>query len=266
MLAYQFMQRALLVGGFLSLILPLMGVIVVNRNTSTVGDAIAHSSLSGIGIGLLFGFSPLIGSILVAIFSILSLEWIRIKGLGRGDLATSIITSLGVGLASLLTDIVPTSTDFSSYLFGSIVTINASEVYISIILSLVILILFFCYYYQLMYISFDLDGALASGIHQGKIDFLFNILLAITIAIGARVLGVLIISSLLILPVACGMMISRSYKKTVFSSMIFGFLFVLLGLVASFYFGIKPGGSIVVIATLCLLFLLLIKKIQKERL
>lgn len=265
MLEYAFMRKALLVGMLLGLIIPLMGVLVINRRTSTVGDALSHTSLAGIGIGLLIGFDPIIGSIGACVLGALSIESVRRRFPGHGDMATAIVTSTGVGLASILSDIVPTTTNFESYLFGSIIAISDMEVVISIIMSIAIFVMFFLMYYQMIYISIDDQGARISGVAVSRVELLFTLLLAISIAISSRIIGVLMVSSLMILPVASAMAISRSYRATVLKAMIFGVSFILIGLTISFYGGIKPGGAIVLTGVACFLLTLLYNLLRGMR-
>ena len=163
MFAYDFMKKAIFVGLLLGIIIPLMGVVVVNRRTSTVGDALSHSSLAGIGIGLLLGFSPIVGAAFACILGALSIEAVRRHFPGNGDLATAIVTSAGIGLASLLTDFVPSAVRLESYLFGSIVAIADYEVWLSVAISFAVLLAFFWYIYPLLYLSVDPQGARIHG-------------------------------------------------------------------------------------------------------
>lgn len=260
MLGYTFMRRALFVGIILGIVIPLVGVIVINRKTSTMGDALSHTSLAGIGFGLLFGFSPVIGAIAATLIAALSIEAIRKKFPGRGDMATAMIMSTGVGIASILSDIVPTSTNFESFLFGSIITITNNEAIISIILSIITFAAFFHYYHETLYISVDREGARISGVSVKRIDFLFTILIAVMIAISSRVIGVLMVSSLMILPVASSISLMKSYKGAVILSMFLGAMFVAVGLWISFYFDVKPGGAIVLIGVAVFLLMLLVRR------
>lgn len=245
MLNYAFMQRALLVGFMLGLIIPLMGVIVVNRHTSTIGDALSHASLAGIGLGLLTGVAPLTGSIVMTVLGAFAIEFVRYRFPKNGDLATAMVMSAGVGLASLFSDIVPTAMKFESYLFGSILTISHEEVIFSVVISLMVFVLFFSLYYPLLYLSVDPNGARLTGLPTGLFEALFTALLAVTIAMAARTIGALMVSSLMILPVATALFFARSYRQAVFLSMGLGVVLVVSGLVASFYWGLKPGGAIV---------------------
>lgn len=258
MLNYSFMQRAFLSGIMLGLIIPLMGVLVVNRHSSSLGDALAHVSLAGIALGLISGIGPLWGSILACLVGVFLIDYFSRKYPGRGDLATAIVMSGGIGLAALLSRKVPSSMSFESYLFGSIVTVTWNETILSVVICLVVILAFFYNYYALLYMSIDPQSAALSDYNTLAVSQLMNALLAVTIALSARLIGVLMVSSLLVLPAACAILISSNYRQVVVSSMAFGVAFVVLGLLESYYLGLQPGGAMVVTGILACLVCLFI--------
>lgn len=263
--SYPYMVRALIVGFVISLIIPLMGVVVVNKKMSIIGDAMSHVALAGVMIGSVLSFEPLLMSIILCILAGLFIELIRKRLPGYQDLSTSITMSTGVGLAAILTGFVKTKTNFESFLFGSIVAITDSEMWIVIFVSILILVLFIYFYRDLLYVSFDETSAKISGVKVEKINFLFMILVAITVSLSARTVGILIISSLMILPVACSMQFELSYFKTTLLSSILGVIFTIVGLILSFYVGLKPGGTIVLLGVLTLIIIIILtsKKMGK---
>lgn len=265
MLAYGFMQRALLIGFLLGLVIPMIGVVVVNRRTSTIGDALAHSSLAGIGLGLVLGIAPMYGAILLTLVGAFAIEGLRRKFPKNGDLATAMILSLGVGSASLFTDMVPMGSNMESYLFGSIISSAMSDLVIVAVLSLVILVAFMLFYAPLAFLSLDPVGARLSGLPAERIDSFFTLLLALTISIASKTIGVLMVSSLLILPVATAMITASSYMSAVKRSVILGIFLMLSGLTLSYYFSLKPGGAIVLIGVLVFLLALISKRYIKGR-
>ncbi|WP_019131653.1 metal ABC transporter permease [Peptoniphilus obesi] len=256
---YTFMNKALIVGLLLSIIIPFIGVVVVNKKISLVGDALSHVSLSGIMIGLVAGVSPTIVSIFVCVIAVLFLEFIRNKFPSYQEISTAIIMSTGIGLASLMSGFVKTAANFESYLFGSILAISNFEFILIIILSIFVFLTFVYLYRELMSICFDEVSARISGINVNLINTIFMILIAITISISARIIGILIISSLMVIPVACAMRFKFGYFKTVVLSSVFGLFFTMAGLFISFYLGLKPGGTIVLIAVLTLVIILISK-------
>ena len=253
--SYPYMVKALIVGCIISLIIPLMGVVVVNKKMSIIGDAMSHVALAGVMLGSVMSFQPLLMSIVLCVFSAIFIEIIRKKLPGYADLSTSITMSTGIGLAALLTGFVKTRTNFESFLFGSIVAITDEEMWIVIFVSAVVLLLFIYFYRDLLYISFDENSAKISGVPVDRINLIFMILVALTVSLSARIL---IISSLMILPVACAMQFEKSYFKTTVMSSVFGIFFTITGLFLSFYLGLKPGGTIVLLGVITLVVVILL--------
>lgn len=265
MFAYAFMRRALVVGLLLGLIIPLMGVVVINRRTATIGDALAHTSLAGIGLSLMAGFAPLLGAVLMTLLGAFSIEFLRRKFSKNGDLATAMVLSVGVGLASLFSDFAPVGANLESYLFGSIMATSDLELGLVFILSLLVVGSFFFFYYPLLFISMDPVGASISGLPARWIDSFFTVLLALTISLSAKTIGILMVSSLLILPVASAMLFCRSYRKTCLWAVAFGLLLVISGLLLSYYFSLKPGGAIVLMGVGVFVLCLFLRRLLPSR-
>jgi len=247
-LQYAYMQRALLVGLLLSVIVACLGTVMVHKRLSLIGDALSHSSLAGVAIGLLGGFNPILGAMGVCIVAAFSIEAIRKKLGNHSELAVAIVMSTGIGLAGILSGFVRSSADFNSFLFGSIVAISGFEARLVLILAVIVLVAFVLLYKELFYISFDEQAASISGVPVGVVNAIFTILTAVTVSIAARTVGALIISSLLVVPVAAAMSIARSYKTTVLWAIFVSAVSTIGGLVLSFYLGLKPGGTIVLIS------------------
>ena len=203
---YPFMQRAFLVGVLLALIIPCVGIVIVLKRLSMIGDALSHTSLAGV----LSGF-------------------------------------------------VRSAASFNSFLFGSIVAISDGELYTVAVVSGIIVLAFLFLYKELFYLALDERAARMSGIPVGIINSVFTVLIAVTVSIAARTVGALIVSSMMVVPVACGMQLGRSYKQTVLWSIAFAEGFTVGGLFLSYYVGLKPGGTIVLLGVACLLLLLILK-------
>lgn len=257
---YSYMIKALIVGAFLSIIIPCMGVVVVNKKISVIGDALSHVSLAGVMLGLITSTSPVLGALVLCVLGSLFLEYVRTKFPGYQEISSAILMSTGIGLASLFSGFVKTSANFEEYLFGSIIAIPEFDFYLILIVSLVVFILFFYLFTDLMYISFDESSARLSGVNVDRVNLIFMILIAVTISVSARTVGILIISSLMVVPVASAMQFKLGYLKTTILASVFGFIFTITGLVSSFYIGLKPGGAIVLFGVLFLTIILLIKK------
>lgn len=250
MLQFEFMQRALLSGLMLSIMIPLIGVVMVNRKTSMVGDALSHTSLAGVGLGLILGFDPVLGAIAVCIVAGLSIEKIRKRFPQYGDMATAVTMSTGLGLAAVLSDFAPGGNTFESYLFGSISSVTRADLrHVSIVFALVLLTSII-YYTALLDLSIDTNLARLAGVKVRFVNGIFTILTAVTIALACKMVGALLVASLMVLPVATALMICRSYKQTLWTSVILGMLYMMTGIVLSYYFDLRPGGAIVILAVI----------------
>ena len=247
---YPFMQRAFLVGILLALIIPCVGIVIVLKRLSTIGDALSHTSLAGVAAGLLFNINPVLA---------FGIEAIRKKLPRYAEMSIAIILSAGVGLAGVLSGFVRSAASFNSFLFGSIVAISDGELYTVAVVSGIIVLAFLFLYKELFYLALDERAARMSGIPVGIINSVFTVLIAVTVSIAARTVGALIVSSMMVVPVACGMQLGRSYKQTVLWSIAFAEGFTVGGLFLSYYVGLKPGGTIVLLGVACLLLLLILK-------
>lgn len=268
MFQLEFMRRAFLVGLMLSVVIPCIGVVMVNKRNSMIGDALSHVSLAGVTIGLIFRVNPIITAIVSCAVASFSIEIMRKYFPKNSDISTAIIMSLGIGLAAVLSDFVKGAANFSSFLFGSIVAISDFEVYLVTIIFFIVLIIFFIMYKALLYISFDEVGARLAGIKVQTVNIIFTFLISLTISIASRTVGVLMVSSLMVVPVACALRLSKSYFQTIIYSVLFGMVFTLSGIVISFYKGLKPGGTMVLTGVITLilivLFQIIIKKLFKK--
>lgn len=269
MLAYDFMKRAFLVGIMLSIIIPMIGLIMINRRTSMIGDALSHTSLAGIGLGLILGQNPILWSLIICVFAAFAIELIRKKFDEFGDMATAIIMSTGIGIAAIMSDFSPGGSSFESYLFGSITTLTSDDVLVASIVSFCVIFVSLYLYWALLYNSIDPTMAKLAGVRVELIGGIFTFLTAITVAISAKMVGALMVTSLMVIPVATSLIIGNSYKETYFISIIFSVFSLLSGITLSYEFGIKTGGATVIVAVLGLILVSLlstiIKKIRKMR-
>lgn len=256
---YQFMTRAFIVGGLLSVILPCMGMPILLKRLSSMGDTLAHSSLAGVSIGLFTGIHPILGSIVACIVASLSIEFIRNKLKAYQEISTVIILAASVGIAGIFSSFSSGNT-IASYLFGSIITISDSEFYLVIFISLIVLISYKLIYTKLYLLIFDAENANILGINNKTINFIITFLSAISISISAKTIGSLIVSSLLIIPCILAMLFCKTYKNTLIISIIFSICFIYAGLFISYYYDLKPGSVIVLISVITLLMTLIIKR------
>jgi len=259
---FELMQRAFLVSILLALIIPCIGVIVVLKRLSMIGDSLAHTSLAGVAAGLILNINPVAGAITACIAASLGIEFIRKRLPKYAEMSIAIIMSAGIGLAGVLSGFVKTA-NFNSFLFGSIVAISDFELRLVVMVSLLVLISFVLLYKELFFISLDERLARLAGVPVWAVNFIFTILTAVTVSVAARTVGALIVSSLMVIPTACAMQYAKSYKRTVIYSICFAVLFMISGLFISYYLRLKPGGTIVLIGVVCLLLSFAVKGLPR---
>ncbi len=255
-----FMQRAMAVALFISVITPLIGNIIVLKRLSTIGDALSHAGLAGVTIGLCLSLSPVITAIIFSVLSALTIEYIRRSFPNYSEMATAVVLSFAVGVAAVASGFVKSSAGFNSFLFGSVVAISNFELVTVIVLSIAVIAIMLLLYRELFYIAFDEEGAYLSGVPVRSINLVFTILTAIVVSIAARTVGSLVISSLMIIPVACAMLISKSYLHNTVLSVVFAVIFTLAGLILTAFYDLKPGGTIVLIGICTLVVILIVRK------
>ena len=191
----------------------------------------------------------------------LIIEAIRRKLPRYSEMSISIIMSAGIGLAGVLSGFVKNSANFNSFLFGSIVAISDAEMISVIVVSVVVLALFLLLYKELFYISLDERSARLAGVPVGIVNFIFTIMIAVTVSVAARTVGALMVSSMMVVPVACAMQLGKNFKQTVWYAVGLNVLFMIIGLFAAFYLGLKPGGTIVLVGVAALLIIFIGKRI-----
>ena len=262
-LQYSFMQRAFITGILLAIITPIIGITIVLKRMSMIGDALSHASLAGVAAGLILGINPVAGAAIICVIAALSIETIRKRIPRYSEMTLAIIMSSGIGLAGILSGFVKSSANFNSFLFGSIVSISTPELILVCFISVIVFLMLCFFYQELLAIGFDETSAKISGISVKKINFLFTLLTALAISIASRTAGTLIISSMLVVPVAFGMQVAKSYRTTIIWAIFLALFTTILGLFLSYYIGVKPGGAIVLLEVLCFLITLAVKKIKK---
>ena len=262
-LQYGFMQRAFLVGILLAVITPCIGITIVLKRMSMIGDALSHSSLAGVVLGLILGVNPVAGAVVMCIVAALGIEAIRKKIPRYSEVAISIVMSAGIGLAGVLSGFVENGASLNSFLFGSIVSISEGELALVVVISVLVLAAVLFFYRDLYYIGFDENAARISGVPVKTINFIFTLLTALTVSIASRTVGTLIVSSMLVIPIACGMQVGRSYKAVMIIGVITALVTTVIGLTLSYYVGLKPGGTIVLLEVVCFLILALISRYTK---
>ena len=248
MFSYPFLVRAMIGGICISLCASLLGVSLVLKRYSMIGDGLSHVSFGALSIAVAFGWAPLAVSIpVVAAAAVLLL---RITGNGKikSDAAIAMISagSLAVGIivTSLTTGM---TTDVSSYMFGSILAMSREDMYLSVVLSLVVLGMFVICYNKVFAVTFDESFAKATGVRVSAYNLLIAVLTAITIVLGMRMMGAMLISSLVIFPALTSMRLFKSFLGVVVSAGVVSVVCFFIGLVLSYVYSIPAGASVVVV-------------------
>ncbi|WP_058486307.1 metal ABC transporter permease [Defluviitalea phaphyphila] len=259
-LQFGFMQRAIIAGIIIGILCPLIGIFIVLRRMSLIGDGLSHVALSGVATGMILNVSPLATTLIFSITAALAIEKLRKTYNKYAELSISIIMSCGIGLAVILVSLAKSiNFDLFGYLFGNITTVLPSDLWIILGLGIFVVISIFLLYKELFYLAFDEEAARLSGVPIKAINLFFIILIAITITLSMRIVGILLVSSLMILPVAASLQIANSFKQATFLSILFAEISVILGIIISYYFELASGGTIVLISVLILILVLLIK-------
>lgn len=273
-LQYEFLQNAFLTGIIIGIIAPLIGVFVVVRRLSLIADALSHVTLAGIAASLLLEkrflpvgtLNPIYMGMFFSVTGSLLIEKLRSVYKHYEELAIPIIMSGGVGLSVLFISLADGfNTDLFSYLFGSVSAVTRLDLWTILIISIFVIAIVIMLYKELFIISFDEEHAKASGLPVKGLHLLFMIMVALVIASSMRIVGVLLVSSLMTLPVAAAIRIANGFKQTIIYSIIFGETSVLGGLIISYYLDLAPGGTIVIISIIILMVTIFVKKWTLKR-
>lgn len=266
---YEFLQNAFLSGLIIGIIAPLLGVFIVVRRLSLIADALSHVTLAGIAgslylsqsVSALVFLNPLYLGIVASVTGSLFIERLRRLYKHYEELAIPIIMSAGLGFSAIFISLAEGfSSDLFSYLFGSVSAVSRQDLWIIVGIALIVIVFLVLFYKELFVLSFDEEYAKASGLPAKWIHILFMIVTALVIAGSMRIVGILLVSSLMTLPVAAAMRIAKGFKQAIIYSVAFGELAVLIGLVSAYYLDLAPGGTIVVTSILILLITIYSKK------
>lgn len=262
LLHYTFMQRALLAGTLVALACSCLGVFLVLRRFSLIGDGIAHVSFATIALGLLLHASPLVLSLpLVALAALLILTLTE-KANVYGDAAIGLVSSFGLAVGVMLASLAGGfNVDLFSYLFGNILTISHSEVMLAVLLSLLVLAAIFLFYHDLFILTFDEEYARAVGIKAKRLNQMLILLTAFTVILGIKVVGTMLVSSLIILPAVTALQLAKSFKSAILTAAVLGMASVLVGIFLSAAFNLPAGSSIVLVNFVFFLLALPLRKL-----
>ena len=245
----EYMQLALVAGVVVGATAPLIGAFLVQKRLSLMGDGLGHVAVAGVGAGLVFGTSPIWTALVVAVVAALAIEWLRARGAASGDLALALFFYGGIALGVVLAARSGTNANLQPYLFGSILTVTASDVYGVIALGALIVIAMAVSGRALLAVVLDEETARVTGIPAGALNALLAVLTAVTVVAAMRVVGVLLVAAMMVLPVATSRQVARSFRTTVLGSAVIGVVCVVIGLAASRQWALAAGGAIVLVVT-----------------
>lgn len=272
---YEFLQNAFLSGMIIGVIAPLLGVFIVVRRLSLIADALSHVTLAGIAGSLYLSqtfsalalLNPIYLGIVASVTGSLFIERLRRVYKHYEELAIPIIMSGGIGISAIFISLAQGfSADLMSYLFGSVSAVARSDLFVVIVIAVVVIVFLRIFYKELFVLSFDEEYSRASGLPSKAVHIAFMLVTALVIAASMRIVGILLVSSLMTLPVAAAMRVATSFKQTIIYAIIFGEMAVMIGLVSAFFLDLAPGGTIVVTAILILLLVIWLKKLLPQRL
>ncbi len=268
---YQFARHALFTGLIVGLICPLIGLFIVARRLSVIGEVLSHMSLSGIALGSFLGstfaiFSPKIFGLIFAVIGAFLVEWLRRIYSNFSEIAIPILLSFGIGLGVVLFSAMKGfNADFTNYLFGDLLAVSGMDLLMTIIVAIVVLAVILVFYKELLAVTFDEEYARVGGIKSTRIQIIFIVLIALTISITVQAVGVMLVSGLMVLPVSSGMMLANGFKQALLYSIIISELSIVIGLVMSYYFDLASGGAIIMAALAILLAVLAYRYFTKGR-
>lgn len=264
MLNYGFMQNALFVSIFISILCPCIGIFLVLRRYSMIGDTLSHASLAGITIGLMCNQSPVLGAFVFTSICGALIEFLRTYFKKYTDLILTIVLSLSVGTAITIISSGKLHANADSFMFGSILTVTEFDMVTVLVLSAISVLTLIFLYHQMLYIAYDEEAAKIAGVKVKLINYVFSILVASAISVSIRVVGVLVLSSMIALPVATALQLNRGFKITLIFSIVFSVIDIMLGLFTSYYLNVAPGGFTALISVFVLVTVIAVKKIVSQ--
>lgn len=245
---YGFIIRGLEAGVIVALIAPLIGIFLVLRRYSLIADTLAHVSLAGIAVGLLLGINPVLTALGTAVLASLGIERLRSSKKVYGESALALFLSGSLALAVVLLSLAKGfNANLFSYLFGSIVTVTAADVYIISALAIAVILILGYFYKELVYLTFDEQAARTSGVPARLVNTVLIILAALIVSLAIPIVGVLLIAALIVIPVITALQLKQSFFRTIIYAEIISLFSVISGIFASFYLNLSTGGTIVLI-------------------
>jgi zinc transport system permease protein len=259
--AFPFFQRALIGGLLIGGMAPLLGLFLVLRRLSMIGDTIAHVSIAGIALGFLVGVYPIGVGLIFSLLAALAIERLRSAYRTYAELSIAILMSGGVALATFLFTLGQGfNMNVTSYFFGSIYSLNSIDLYTILGVSALVFSVILLHAKEYFLLTFDEDAASVGGLPVRTLNLTLTVLTALVISVAIKIVGALLVSALLTMPVACSLLVARSFKHSILWAVVFSEVAVLSGLIAAGMFNLAPGASIVLLLVIMLVGLLTFRK------
>ena len=245
MLSYDFMVRALIIGTLVSLCAALLGVVLVLKRYSMIGDGLSHVGFGALAVAAAANLAPLAVSVPVVLVAAFFLLRLSKNSKIKGDAAIALISSTALAIGVIVASVSGLNTDLNTYLFGSVLATTKSDTVMCIVLAVVVITVFFVFYNKIFAVTFDEDFSKASGIRPSVYNMIIALLTALTIVIGMRIMGTLLISALIIFPALSSMKLCKSFKSVIVVSGVLSIICFVTGLVLSYYIDIPTGPTVV---------------------
>jgi zinc transport system permease protein len=252
---YTFFQHALLGSLFASIACGIIGTYIVTRRLVFISGGITHASFGGIGIGLYTGISPILGAAIFSVLSAFGVEWLSKRKDMREDSAIAVFWTFGMAIGIIFSFLAPGFTpDLSAFLFGNILTITLTDIWMLVILSLFLILFFYFFLTPIIYIAFDREYARSQRIPVRLFEYILMMFIALTIVSCLRMIGIVLVISLLTLPQMTANLFTHSFKKIIFMSIGIGFISCSGGLLLSYQLQVPSGASIIFFSILVYAF------------
>ncbi len=264
MFGYAFIQKALVCGILVSVACAILGVFLILRRESMTGHGFSHIAFAGVAVGLALNIMPLAAALAVSVLAALGMSAMKEKAGVHGDTVIGVFSSLGMALGIILAGASRgLGVELMSYLFGDILAIRNEELFLSAGLALAVIAVIVFKYNELLFMTFDRESARVSGIRVRALDSLLVGLTAVTVVLGMKIAGILLVAALIVIPAAAGVQIASSFKKAVLSALGFAAVSVIVGLFGAVKLNLPASGMIVVTAAVCFGVACLVKRVRK---
>ena len=263
LLQYEFIRNAIMAGILASISCGIIGVYVVVKRIVFISGGIAHASFGGIGLGYYLGINPILGVLPFSIASALSMGWVSKRSRLPEDTAIGILWAMGMSIGIILVSMTPGyAPDLMTYLFGNILTVPFSDIVLMLVLDAIIILVVYAFYKEFLALCFDEEFATVRGVHAERQYLVLLCLIALTIVVLIRVVGVILVIALLTIPAAMSRQFTSNLKKMMLLSIIFGAVFSSGGIWLSYMFDVPSGATIVLVMSVVYLLYSLVKGIS----